>query len=165
LIVKGSDILGRVERAIEIKAPAEKVWEMLALDRLLEWQLGFEKEMKSVEYTSEVSTPKDKYRMGATAHGIPPKQGEPINCHFEITESLENEKITHRLWEKVYRGTMAVLITYILEPVDGGTKLTLVGVPEMPWGILGKIIEPLILRMGIKDYERSLKNLKSILEK
>ena len=66
--------MGRVEKTVEINAPPEKVWEMLAFDRLLEWQLGFEK-AKSVEYTSEVSTPKDKYRVGASAHGIPKKLG------------------------------------------------------------------------------------------
>ena len=83
--------MGRVENLIEIKAPPEKVWEMLALDRLLEWQLGFDK-AKSIEYTSEVRTPKDKYRVGATAYGIPKKQGESIKFNFQITESLENEK-------------------------------------------------------------------------
>jgi len=30
----GVDILGRVEKSIEIRAPPEKVWEMLAFDRL-----------------------------------------------------------------------------------------------------------------------------------
>jgi len=60
---------------------------------------------------------------------------------------------------------MGGLATYILEPVDGGTKLTLVVVLEMPWGILGKIVEPLILRTGIKEYEKALEQLKSILEK
>jgi len=29
-------ILGRVEKSIEIRAPPEKVWEMLALDRFQE---------------------------------------------------------------------------------------------------------------------------------
>ena len=65
--VKGSDFLGRVEKSIEIKAPPEKVWEMLALDRLLEWEEGYQKDIESVEYTSEVSTPEDKYEVGARA--------------------------------------------------------------------------------------------------
>jgi len=42
--------LGRIEKSIEIKAPPEKVWEMLALDRLLEWNVGYS-ELKNVEYT------------------------------------------------------------------------------------------------------------------
>jgi uncharacterized protein YndB with AHSA1/START domain len=157
----GGDILGRVERSIVIKAPPEKVWEMLAFDRFPEWM----DMMKRVEYTSNVKTPKDKYRVGATAHGIP-EGYEEFNCNFEITESLENEKMTHRLWEKVYRGTLGGLITYTLESVEAGTRFTYeVNLNEIPWGILGKIISPLWQRMGRKEYEKTLENLKSILEK
>jgi len=152
--------LGRIEKSIVIKASPEKVWEMLAFDRFPEWM----DMMESAEYTSEVHTPKDKYRVGATALGTP-KGGPPNNCHYEITESLEYEKFTHRMWEKWLRGTLGGPVTYTLEPVDGGTKLTMVGELEMPWGILLKIIEPLILRMGRKEFEKSLNNLKSILEK
>ena len=127
--------MGRVENSIEIKASPEKVWEMLAFDRLLEWNLGFDK-VKSIEYTSEVSTPKDKYRVGASAQGIPKKQGESIKFNFEITDSLENEKITHRGYEKMFLGTFTYLATYTLEPVEAETKFTYVADYEMPWGFL-----------------------------
>jgi len=150
--------LGRIEKSIEIRAPPEKVWEMLAFDRLLEWSEGYKGELKSVEYTSEVHTPEDKYRVGATAHGIPKKKGE---YNFEITESLENEKLTFRLY-----GRIRALGTYILEPVEKGTKFTVVADYEMPWGIFGKILEPLLFRRVMeKEFERDLKNFKSILEK
>ena len=152
--------MGIIEKIIEIKASPEKVWEMLALDRLSEWMF-FER----VEYTTEMSTPEDKYRVGATAHGTP-NGGELNNCHFEITDSLEKEKITYRLWEKVYRGISGGLLTSILEPIKGGTRFTYeFNLNEIPWVILGKIISPLIMRMGKRDFDRSLKNLKKILEK
>ncbi len=79
----------------------------------------------------EVDTPLDKYRVGATAHGIP-RGYEDFNCNFEITESLENEKLTHRLCEKVPLGTLGVLVTYTLEPVEGGTRFTHVIDAELP---------------------------------
>jgi len=157
--------LGRGEKSIEIRAPPEKIWEMLALDRLQEWNEGYEK-VKSVEYTSEVHTPKDKYRVGATAHGIPKKQGESIKFNFEITESLENKKITHRMYEKMFRGTLTILTTYTLEPVEAETKFTYVGDYEMPWGIFGKFLDKLFIhRWAEKALGRELENLKSILEK
>jgi len=153
--------LGRIEKSIEIKAPPEKVWEMLAFDRLLEWSEGWKGELKSVEYTSKVRTPEDKLRVGASAQGIPKKQGESIKFNFEITESLENKKITYRLYGKI-----RALGTYTLEPVERGTKFTLVADYEMPWGIFGKILEPLFFhRVMEKESERDLKNFKSILEK
>ena len=48
-----------IEKLIDIKAPPEKVWEMLALDRLPEWMDVLE--MKSGKYVSEIRTPEDKY--------------------------------------------------------------------------------------------------------
>ena len=157
--------MGRVEKSIVIKAPPERVWEMLALDRLLEWGEGYNA-LKSVEYTSEVSTPKDKYRVGASAHGIPKKQGESIKFNFEITESLENEKITLRVYEKVYRGMGTVLTTFKLDPVETETKFTLKADYEIPWGILGKFLDPLFIHRSMeKAVGRELENLKSILEK
>jgi hypothetical protein len=52
-----------------------------------------------------------------------------------------------------------------LEPVEVGTRFTYEANNEIPWGIRGKIIVPLILRMDRKEFERSLENLKTILEK
>ena len=113
--------------------------------------------MKSVEYTSEVRTPEDKLRVGASAHGIPKKKGE---FNFKIMESLENQKFTYRL-----SGSLNVLVTSTLEPVRQGTKFTYVFDYEMPWGILGKILEKLFIGDLEKESEGSLENLKSILEK
>jgi len=153
--------LGRVEKSIEIGAPPEKVWEILALDRFLEWDEGTQKNAKRVEYTSEVGTPKDKYRVGATANFIDKHDKVFLTC--EVTESLENEKIT-------YRTSMFIVhridLTYVLEPVEEGTKLTYVINYEMiGWWILGKILVKLMVWSSGKEIERSLEKLKSILEK
>ena len=124
--------------------------------------------LESVEYTFEVNTPEDRYRVGASALGTP-EGGPKDNCHFEITESLKHEKFAHRLWEKVggkrwYSGTLGGLITYNLEPVEAGTRFTYGVKSEIHWGILGKIIQPLILWYSRKEYEKWLENLKNILE-
>ena len=81
--------MGRIEKSIEIRASPEKVWEMLALDRHPEWS----EQYKSAEYTSEVRTSEDKYRVGASCR-MTTKEGV---VDIEITESLENEKITYRV--------------------------------------------------------------------
>ena len=156
--------MGRVEKSIVINAPPEKVWEMLALDKLLEWQVGFDK-AKNIDYTSELGTLKDKYRVGASAHGIPKKKGESIRLNFEIIESLENKKITHRINEKMFGGTFTVLATYTLEPVEAETAFTYSGDYKMPWGIFGKLLDKLFIhRKAEKDLRTELENLKSIVE-
>ena len=61
-----------------------------------------------IEDASDVLTSNDKYRVGAIAHGIPENPGDNY-CRFEITESLMNEKMTFRAWEKPkYFGTQHV---------------------------------------------------------
>ena len=153
--------MDRVEKSIEIRAPPEKVWEMLAIDRFEEWQVGMlynECFVYGMEFTSEVRVPEDKYKVGASAQ--PKKAGAGVL--FKVTESLKNEKITYLVEE---RGTNSTL-TSILEPIDEGTKLTYAVSYEMPGGIFGKFLAKLFLkRMGEGQVKKSLEKLKSILEK
>ena len=148
----------RMEVSSVIKASPEKVWEMLAWDRAIEWMEGME--WVKVEYISEVNTPEDKYRVGTIAH-ITEKHGE---YDFEVIESLENERFTARS-RGMHGGKATMTLTQILKPVDGGTKLTFVGVVEMPWEILGKAIGGLARRAGERDSKKALEKLKNILEK
>jgi len=144
-----------VEKLIEIRVPPEKVWEMLAFDRLPEWM----DDLKSVKYTSEVRTPEDKYRVGATAHWIKVKNEE---LDSEITESLENEKIAFRT---SIQG-VPLIATFALKPTRVGTEMAYVVDYEMPWGIFGKFLDKLLVKRALrKDITGEAENLKSILEK
>jgi len=144
--------LVRVEKSVEIKVPPEKVWEMLAFDRMPEWMDGW----KSVAFTSEVRTPEDKYRLGVSARVTEMH----AKYDMEITESLENEKIMARS-KGMKPCTMT--LTYILKPVEGGTEVTY-ACDCGGWWILCPIIEGLLgeKHLGV---ETSLNNLKSILER
>jgi len=155
--------LGRVEKSIEIKAPPEKVWEMLAMDRFQEWQEEMQKGLKSLEYTSEVRTPKDKYGVGASGHMNIKGMGMG-EFDFEVTESLENEKITYHI-KRPKTNQLAAIMTVVLEPIEEGTKFTYVYDYFMPWGIFGKILDKLTYGSSEKMQEKWLKKLKSILEK
>jgi len=156
--------LGRTEKSIIIKATPEKIWEMLAFDRLPEWVEEYSYHVR-VEYTSEVHTPKDKYRVGATAQGIPKKPGDDY-CRFEMKESLEHEKMSFRAWEKTkYFGTLTVFITFSLESVGTDTKLTYELESKKLFGIFGKFLEKLYLRRWAeKQMQKAFENLKNILE-
>jgi Polyketide cyclase / dehydrase and lipid transport len=103
--------------SIEIGAPPERIWEMLALDRWKEWDEGTQKMVKRVEFTSDILTPKDKYRVGATANLIGKKDQLYLTC--KVTESLENEKIGYRLNANHWVSQIAQ--TFILEPIEKGT--------------------------------------------
>jgi uncharacterized membrane protein len=145
-----------MEKSIEIQASPEQIWELLAWDRVHEWDEGYRKNLKSVEYTSEVSSLKDKYRVGATAH-LTLKQYE---SDMEITESLPHEKLTFQSKGK----RMNAIMTYLLEPVEGGTKFTYRVDYEIPMGLLGRALSRMFRGAGERDFETSLTNLKTILE-
>ncbi len=146
--------MARIEKSVEIKAPPEKVWEMLAFDRMPEWSEQYE----SAEYTSEVRTPEDKYKVGASCR-INTKEGV---VEIEITESLENEKIMYRV--QGMKGVRNVDGTFTLEPTDAGTRITAVTDYEMP-NLMMKMLAKLVSRAVEKDFEKGLDKLKSILEK
>jgi len=102
--------LGRVERSIEIKAPPEKVWEMLALDKFPEWDEGTRKNVKSTEYVSEVRTPEDKYRVGTIARQTE-NRGKTLdssaNSHHTLFSTfLSSKLIEHLLQTKSYEYLM-----------------------------------------------------------
>ena len=147
--------MGRIEKSIEIRASPEKVWEMLALDRLPEWN----EEYGDVKYTSEVHSPEDKYRVGASSHTNMKGAGA---IDFEITESLRNEKMTFRMLGKRANNTV---VTYGLEPADEGTRFAYVMTFKLPWGVFGTLLDRLGRGWLGKEAEKSLEKLKSILEK
>ncbi|KON32775.1 MAG: hypothetical protein AC479_06755 [miscellaneous Crenarchaeota group-6 archaeon AD8-1] len=160
----------KAEKSIEIKVSSEKVWEMLAFDRLPEWGEGFGGGLgERVEYTSELQTPKDKYRVGVTAQGTPNtpfKDPQYHICRFKIIESMENKKLKYYALEKPkYYGTLDMYVTYSLESMISETKLTYELESGLPWGIFGKFLEILFARRMVeKNIEKALENLKKILE-
>ena len=144
----------RIEKSIEIKAPPEKVWEILAFDRWSEWS----EQYKSVEYTSEVHTPEDKYKVGASCR-IDTKEGV---VNIEVTESLENEKISYRV--QGMKGVRNANGTFTLKPTEVGTKITAVSDVELSSFML-KMLSRVVSRALEKDFEKGLGKLTSILEK
>ena len=153
--------MGRVEKSIEIRTPPEKVWEMLALDRLPGWEEGYEEDLTKIESTSEVNTPEDKYRVGFSAHLDTKGEGQ---MNLEVTESLENEKIVYHLVGGKF--TKDLRLTFLLTPFEEGTKFTYRVDYEISWGILGKLLDKLFAQREVKKgIQKALENLKGILEK
>lgn len=149
-------------KSIEIEAPPWKVWEMLAIDRWTEWNEETQKRVKRVEYTSEIHIPKDRYRVGATSNFVDKHDKLYLAC--EVTASIENKKIAYRLRADMHPFVRQIAQTFVLEPLETGTRLTCVlNYERFGWGILGRtIIKLMTVRKGI---ERALENLRTILEK
>jgi uncharacterized protein YndB with AHSA1/START domain len=145
-----------VETSVVIKAQSEKVWEMLALDRMPEWM----DDLKSSEYITEMHTPEDRYKVGTIAHWM---KVDKEDHDMEITESLENEKIVFRT--SPIHG-VRVTATFTLKPTEAGTEMTYAADYTMPWGVIGKFLDKVMMKKAmLKDIEGEAKSLKTILEK
>ena len=80
----------------------------------------------------------------------------------EITEYVENEKA---IWRST-AGNFTAFGSTTLNPTEAGTEITFVIDYKLPYSILGKIVDKLMVSREIrKDIERAFENLKNILEK
>ena len=143
---------------MEIKAPVEKVWAFMTdWDRLPEWA----KTVKKFEITS-----KQRSGVGMTCHEVGVLAGYlRYDIHSEVTEFVENKIIAWRVvsGKGVREGNKG---SWMMKPTEAGTQLTYTSDYEVPYSILGKIIERLIFRRRFeKQVDGWMENIKSLVEK
>ena len=90
--------------------------------------------IKKVEYTSE-----EKETIGATAHWIGEAGG--VKSEWD-TETTEWEPYSRGAWRST-GGTFTGIGSMTLTPIDSGTKTTFVMDYDLPYSILGRIIDKL----------------------
>ena len=145
----------KITKSIEIEAAPEKVFAFL-LDRekMNEASKGF----SEFEYTS-----KGPVGEGTTMHYVTGSGGSTMEFDSEVIEFVRNEKfVSHTIGASKFKGTAS----FTLEPTTKGTKLTYSMDYEMPYSVLGKLIDKLRFRKAMeKSFEVGLKNLKNMMEK
>ena len=70
-----------------------------------------------------------------------------------------------RIEKSIGKRAMNTVLTYTLEPSEEGTKFGYVLTAEMPWGILGRFLGRIGKGVLEREGEKSIENLKNILEK
>jgi uncharacterized membrane protein len=140
--------VARIEQSIVIDAPKERIWAMLLWDQIPEW-LGI---ITAAEYTSAM-----RKGVGATAHVVGETASIRSEWDVEITEYVENERAA---WRTTSGDLTAIGLT-TLQPTDTGVKVTFVIDYALPYSILGKVIDKLVVsrdaRKGIADGLTTLK--------
>lgn len=96
--------------------------------------------------------------VGATAHLVSTFLGRRIESDAEITEFEPNRRLTMQSTSGPipFRGSMT------LEPVEAGTRVNATFKAE-PGGFF-KLAEPIFVRMGKRQLESDLANLKDLME-
>ena len=145
--------MGRIESSVVINASPEKVFAKISdFETAPEWNDS----LKEHKITSE-----KRKGVGVTLHTVSMMSGTRMESDAEVTEWIENERITVRSTA----GNVTFFGSNILKPVPGGTELTMVANYEMPYSILGKIIDKLKVSKDVqKDIEKNNQNLKNLLE-
>jgi ligand-binding SRPBCC domain-containing protein len=149
--------MGRLEYSVEIEAPVEKVF-AFHVDPRNAMKLLPEDANGTVEITSEGSI-----GLGTSWHISAVIGGRKLELDEELVEFEENRRFTHRQTKgdmKRSEGTLSFQAT------NKGTKITETFDYELPYSVLGKILDR--LKAG-KDLERFTKERyeksKEILEK
>lgn len=85
--------------------------------------------------------------------------GVHVRGQSVIVDYIHDERATHQ-----GIGMLAASWTNIVEPYDGGTKLTMKLEYTIPVPVLGKLAEHLTIQRNARELETSLLNLKETLE-
>jgi uncharacterized membrane protein len=110
-----------------------------------------------VEWTSE-----EKNKVGSTVHIYVEAGGMKAELDYETTEIIENEKVAFRSIGKNFKA----IGFHGLTPTENGTKVTIDATYELPYSVLGKLIDKLRFRKAMeKSFEAGLKKLKDMMEK
>jgi uncharacterized membrane protein len=142
--------MARAEASVVINRPVDEVFAYVDdIGNASQWQSY----VLEVEQTSE--GPKG---VGTTERGAMQFLGRRIEFAAEITEHEPNRRIK----DKITAGPMLVEHSITLEPVEVGTRLTLVAEGET--GGFFRLAEPIVARIFQRDVEANLANLKDILE-
>jgi len=145
--------LTKIEKSIEINAPLDKVFSLIRWDTVP----GYYDSIKKVEWTSE-----PKMKVGATVHVFSEIAGAKGEWDAEITEYKDNEKVSWRTTS----GNMTIIYNATLEPTKAGTKLTTSFDYELPYSVLGKLIDKLRVHKSMeKEVEQALQKMKDTAEK
>ena len=147
----------RIERSIVIEAPVEKVFAFVTdLDNFVK--------INPPETEMEIlSRDEGPQRVGSTAK-VRAKVGDQVwEVEVETTEFVKNKKQAVR--QK--GGPMKKFdMLDLFEPADGGTKWTAIVEYELPYSLLGKLIDKLKFRKTIeKSSDYMVNKTKELIEK
>ena len=144
----------RVERAIEIKAPPERIWPFfIEPEKIMKWFTL----LRKFEYTG------DKRDSVGTTFYYEEKSGPRLmKFNFKVMEWVENETLAFIMTSGPLKRDDEV---WSIKATPSGSIVKLTMDVEMPWGTIGKIMDALFVgRIVGKHEEEMLVNLKTLVE-
>ena len=147
----------RIEKSIVVKAPIEKVFAFLSNPKNQE---------KMFPDTKVEDVPKQPIGVGARYRWSTVISGRKVKPHWhELAEFEENRRFV----DLEVKGGGGVLkkkeTTYLLEATDEGTKVSITYLVELPYSVIGKLVEHMGVKKGFERWaEAGQRKAKEILE-
>lgn len=107
---------GSILASVEIAAPIERVFRAITSDEITKWW-GSPEEYRVTEYTADVR-PGGRWR--STGVGA---NGESFSVGGEFRE-VDPPRLVVHTWVAPWDGNNETVVTYRLEPIEGGTRVT-----------------------------------------
>jgi carbon monoxide dehydrogenase subunit G len=142
----------RVERAIDLPAPPDEVYELL-MDpaRLEDW----------VTIHGGLEDAPDRLEQGSKLTQHLKVAGQRFTVRWTVTEDDRPSKV---IWEGTGPARTTARVAYDLEEHDGGTRFSYLNEYELPGGAAGRIAGRAISAAAGREVERSLERLKQVLD-
>jgi carbon monoxide dehydrogenase subunit G len=144
----------RVERETHIAASPERVYELVMdPDRLEDWV--------SIHDSLE-QAPDGQLAKGAELHQRLRLAGRTFTVHWTVVEDEPCRNVT---WEGKGPARSRASVSYEFREEDGGTTFVYANEYHLPGGPLGSLAGPAVKRVTTKEIDKTLNNLKELVEK
>jgi uncharacterized membrane protein len=146
--------MGHISERIHVDAPIEQGWEFGAkCERYPEWQTG-------IVDVKDCTGPID--RVGAKYAAVYKSMGRKLEATFEVTRAEKPRLIEQKV---AAPGGGHGTIVQTLEPVGGGTDISLTFDYELPGGFVGGVANKLFMERALeRDMRHSNENFKALCE-
>jgi uncharacterized protein YndB with AHSA1/START domain len=144
----------KVQGAIDIAAPPQKIWPFLIEpDKILKWCITYQK----FEYTGE-----KRPGAGATFY-LEEKAGGPLmKLNFAVTEYVDNQRLACKMTSGNFLKGYEQQMT--LETIPSGSRFTFAEEIKMPYGPIGSLIGLLGKSSSQAHLKEMMAKLKSLSE-
>jgi len=150
--------LTRIEKSIVIEAPVEKVFDFRVND-----PDNFIKTQPPEMEMTVLSRDKGPVRVGYKVKVRAKFGGQVWEGEAETTELVKNKRDVMRMKSGTLKKYES---TDLFEPTEKGTKWTVILEYELPYSLLGKIVDKLKARKDMeKSMDYSMKKTKELIEK
>ena len=142
----------KVEREIDLPAPAEDVYAML-MDpaRLGEWVTVHEEFVDAPAELEQGSEMTQRLKVA----------GQRFTVNWKVTEADRPSRVT---WEGRGPARTTARVVYEIDERDGHTRFSYLNEYELPGGAAGRIAGRAVSAAAGREVERSLERLRAVLE-